>query len=324
MGGEESDCVNLADLEIGNCDSIPVDLGAWTEQEFELSNDVRERMNKLVKAGESDVPNYLQTEFAKSSLTDAWSPVQYLRLGKNDPENAVAFFHETLKWRRDMGVDSIMDGGFPEYDDVKEAYPNALHGVSKFGNPVYIYCPGRINVEKMGKAISVETMLRRDVLIQEHMQILMAQQSEKLGRRIHQVTAIIDMNGLGMGHVKAYVEYFKQMASIYQDHYPDEMSQCFVINAPWAFNVAWAIVKVFLCERTRNKVSIMGADYLKGLSNAVDLEQLPEFLGGKCAKKCSADDFHNCHAFEKQFRKLVCQDSSVDTGNSRECVTAQN
>ena len=82
-------------------------------------------------------------------------------------------------------------------------------GVSKFGNPVYIYCPGRISVADLRKVISVEAMLRHDVAIQENLHRLMLRQTEELGRRIHQVTAVVDLSGLGMTHVREYIDYFK-------------------------------------------------------------------------------------------------------------------
>ena len=43
-----------------------------------------------------------------------------------------------------------------------------------------------------------------------------------------------------------------------------------IINAPWAFSGIWAVVKVFLDEVTRNKISIKGGDYQKKLLEVID------------------------------------------------------
>jgi hypothetical protein len=39
------------------------------------------------------------------------------------------------------------------------------------------------------------------------------------------------------------------------------MGQMFIINAPLLFSGVWAIVKGFLDERTRKKISIQGSKY---------------------------------------------------------------
>ncbi len=53
-----------------------------------------------------------------------------------------------------------------------------------------------------------------------------------------------------------------QLASkIGQDYYPEIMGQMYIINAPLLFSGVWAIVKGFLDERTRKKISIQGSKY---------------------------------------------------------------
>lgn len=56
----------------------------------------------------------------------------------------------------------------------------------------------------------------------------------------------------------------------------------FIVNAPLLFTGVWAVVKGFLDERTRNKIKIIGSKYHKEILELVDVENLPDFLGGKC------------------------------------------
>lgn len=75
-----------------------------------------------------------------------------------------------------------------------------------------------------------------------------------------------------------------------QDYYPEIMGQCFIVNSPMIFSAIWAVVKGFLDEKTRNKISIKGGKFEKELLELVEPENLPEFLGGKC--KC--EKFGGC------------------------------
>jgi hypothetical protein len=73
------------------------------------------------------------------------------------------------------------------------------------------------------------------------------------------------------------------MASkIGSDFYPEIMGQTFIVNAPMLFSGVWVIIKGFLDEKTRKKITIKGSSYQKDLLELVDENNLPDFLGGKC------------------------------------------
>lgn len=75
-----------------------------------------------------------------------------------------------------------------------------------------------------------------------------------------------------------------QIASkIGQDYYPEIMGQMFIVNAPMLFTGVWVIVKGFLDERTRKKITIIGSKYQKDLLQLVEADNLPDFLGGNCS-----------------------------------------
>ena len=56
----------------------------------------------------------------------------------------------------------------------------------------------------------------------------------------------------------------------------------YVVNAPMLFTGVWAMVKGFLDEKTRKKITIKGSKYEKDLLELVETENLPDFLGGTC------------------------------------------
>lgn len=74
-----------------------------------------------------------------------------------------------------------------------------------------------------------------------------------------------------------------QLASkIGSDYYPETMGQTFIVNAPMLFSGVWAVVKGFIDEKTRKKISIKGGSYQKDLLEVVEADNLPDFLGGNC------------------------------------------
>jgi hypothetical protein len=111
------------------------------------------------------------------------------------------------------------------------------------------------------------------------------------GTRIEQGLTILDLTGGSMKILSKKVYALIQLASkIGQDYYPEIMGQCYIVNAPMIFTGVWAIVKGFLDEKTRNKISIKGGKFEKELLELVEPENLPDFLGGKC--KC--EDLGGC------------------------------
>lgn len=47
------------------------------------------------------------------------------------------------------------------------------------------------------------------------------------------------------------------------------------------FTGVWQIIKPWLTEKTRNKITIVGGKYKDKLLEYIDEENLPDFLGGK-------------------------------------------
>ena len=104
------------------------------------------------------------------------------------------------------------------------------------------------------------------------------------GVRIEQGLNILDLNGGSMKILSKKVYGLIQLASkVGSDYYPEIMGQTFIVNAPMLFSGVWAIVKGFIDEKTRKKITIKGSSYQKDLLEIVDAENLPDFLGGKCA-----------------------------------------
>jgi len=44
----------------------------------------------------------------------------------------------------------------------------------------------------------------------------------------------------------------------------------------------WGVVRAFLDEKTARKVTMIGSNYLKTLTDEIDQDQIPSFIQGNC------------------------------------------
>ena len=82
------------------------------------------------------------------------------------------------------------------------------------------------------------------------------------GHRIEQGLSVIDLNGGSMKILTKKVYSLIQLAAkIGSDYYPEIMGQMYIVNAPMLFTGVWAVVKGFIDEKTRKKITIAGGKY---------------------------------------------------------------
>jgi hypothetical protein len=53
-----------------------------------------------------------------------------------------------------------------------------------------------------------------------------------------------------------------------QNCQPETLKKIFIINAPKAFTLVWQAYKFFLDKKTKDKVSILGSNYMSGGCNS--------------------------------------------------------
>ena len=80
----------------------------------------------------------------------------------------------------------------------------------------------------------------------------------------------------------------KSAMGIMQDNYPENLGKSYIVNAPMLFTGVWNTVKYFLDEKTVAKVSISRYG-TEELLEAIDEDQLIDFLGGKNKSKLQQD-----------------------------------
>lgn len=215
-------------------------------------------------------------------------------------DDAVTMWANSVIWRFDNKMDQILDQPYSEVTAVEKLMNNNyMHKTDKFGRPLHIEHVGKLDVEATLKQYTVDQVVRVKCHLFEFKKKILMNFSETdlhLGKTgiSDQTCAIIDLNGMSKSQFNtATLSFLKAVSKINQDYNPELMGKMFIINAPMMFSVIWRIVKVFLHERTRAKISIIRGPGIAEMLEVIDAESLPEFLGGKCECEGGCDSGGN-------------------------------
>lgn len=163
------------------------------------------------------------------------------------------------------------------YQESYAFYPRGYVGVDKIGRPVYCDRIGPIRVDKLFQVVTEEKMFRGLYYTFEHcLKHRFLACSAVFDRQIHQTLNIMDLNGFGMSMwTKTNMNLIKNMLRISQDYYPEMMGKLVICNAPMLFSAVYSVIKGWIDERTRKKISMCGSGYLKTLLEFIDEDQIP-------------------------------------------------
>lgn len=224
------------------------------------------------------LPTSLSTTPPEPTLPEM--PKRFLEACKGDHEAALVRWKATLAWRESNDMDYILSEPSEHFTTIKQYYPHAYHLRGYANEPVYYESPGQIDLKALkGAGVNLEMLLRHYALV-----------TEFLWERIEdshpttQCIYVLNLKGLGLfdfgGEV---VEFVKQAAGFVGKHYPGRSKTIFVLNAPSWFNVIWNVMKPYIDEVTREKITIVRGNPEKitaALLEKIPLENLPPSFGG--------------------------------------------
>ena len=208
--------------------------------------------------------------------------LRFLRARKFDLTKTLIMWKNFIKWRQENNIDEIMNMKFPEMEEAKKYYPHGYYRTDKLGRPIYIERIGYLKFDPLVKTISLEKLQMYFVQSYERLiHEIFPACSRAAGKRVEQTCYIIDLKGAGITVFPKLRDIIKLASSIGQDYYPEILGTMFIINAPMMFSGIWSIIKHFIDEKTKKKILIKDSKYQKELFQYADVENLPDFLGGK-------------------------------------------
>ena len=181
-------------------------------------------------------------------------PTRYLRMQQNNREAAAEALQDTLLWRKQHHVDTLLKSPHEIFDRCKEVFPHYFLGRDSEDNVVFLQRPALMNIE-LGhyNNITAEDLLMHYVYVNEYLwQVL--EGSKPLG----QMVSIIDLTGLHLGVLRKreYIDFLKLFVSTMDAHYPQRAHKTLVLNSPRWFNALYKLVSPMLRESTKAKIEI--------------------------------------------------------------------
>ncbi len=242
--------------------------------------------------------------------------VRYLRGHEHDLDKVEAMMRKTLQWRDENQIDTVVrhnilhngydhPSKFPKGDVLTKLIPGIiLHHAAcdKSGSPIcvdtYNFSPGEVL-----RHVTQEEYIHFMIYVLEYRSLILEQMSEEREKQalaklakmdaasgdatapygvMLQTCVVRDLSGLGLEFLGANGKsLLRSVVSLASDNYPETLRKSYMINTPWLFNTVWYFIKGFITVRTVNKVLILGSNYLSSIAEEVDLDMLPQMVGGR-------------------------------------------
>jgi len=204
---------------------------------------------------------------------------------KPDPVKVTKEKYEgMLKWRLENKIDDVILTNPPDWETYNKHYKHFIYGRDKLGRPVCYEQLGLLEPNDLVK-FGVDKLELGHIRFMEELTKLKWQISQEKKTRIYKHVHVIDLNGFGWKHMGSkFYGTIKKIMGIDSSFYPETLQKLFILNSSMTFRGLWAIVSPWIHPLTRARIVMLGYDKahnLKQMQEFIDLDQIPEYLGGK-------------------------------------------
>ncbi|KAL4223180.1 hypothetical protein ACF0H5_016652 [Mactra antiquata] len=238
-------------------------VGGLSPQQEETLGKFREAVKDVVKPTQGD------------QFLLRWLRARYFDLKKSE-----AMLREAVKWRKEIGADTILDD-YKELEVIEKYRTGGILGFDKTGCPIYIDPYGLVDMKGLLRSVKKQDIMRKFVHVMETVDKICDEESKKKDMLIGELTLIYDLKEIGMRQLsKESIDMYLAIVDAAEKYYPEVLKRVFVINSPKIFPLIWSIVRPLLHENTAKKVVVLTNHYKEALKKEIDIDQLPACYGG--------------------------------------------
>ncbi|GMJ11677.1 hypothetical protein HRI_004836900 [Hibiscus trionum] len=289
---------------------IPQNLGSFKEESnkvVDLSDAERNALGELKQIVEEAIDTHIFTSETKTEenpenekkevsiwgiplLKDDRTDVillKFLRARDFKVKDSFAMLRNTIKWRKEFGIDELLDEDLG--DDMDKVV--FMHGQDREGHPVCYNVYGEFqNKDLYQKAFSDEE--KRTKFLRWRIQFL-EKSLRKLDFRPGGVSTVFQVSDLKNSPGPGKREHrlaTKQALELLQDNYPEFVAKQVFINVPWWYLAFYTMISPFMTQRTKSKFVFAGpAKSAETLFKYIPPEQVPIQYGGLSVDYCDCN-----------------------------------
>lgn len=210
-------------------------------------------------------------------------------------KDAKARLFAVLDWKKKYDVD--INKKPPEFDEYRKIYPALYYPDYRAETIVWIQRQGEFVTSVKKDCFTPYVWNRCTGYMLEHVEEMLRQISEKVGREIKGYYSLADMGGLGLGMFSRF-STLQLLSNIAAENYPETVERIFIMNTPWIFPKAFNFVKPFLDPVTLRKFEIKSSIPKDEFRALLDVKLLPTEYGGE-----NTDDKVPYPFFSKKYSK---------------------
>lgn len=221
------------------------------------------------------------SDIRKPTHTDAFL-LKWLRARDFNLSKAEQMFRQSMKWRAENGVDSILEDYKPPEVMLKFA-PGGFLDCSAKGCPLFLTPIGGVDFKSFLEVVPQSEFVRFGIYILEYAERLKEIKSRTMKRTVETGYVVVDFENCTLRHLYSFqvLNLMTTLFRIFDNNYPETLEKAFVINAPGFFPVVWKLLSPILNQRTTDKIHIFGkGGGIESMLKYLEPEGLPKHWGG--------------------------------------------
>ena len=181
--------------------------------------------------------------------------LRFLRARELDVAKAAEALTATLAFRNENGVGAPQTVAAVRSEGVADWWCGTFAGTTSTGCPVTYWRFRCIEADQLKQRFD-DAQLNRFYAAWMERGLALQREAAVSGNGCPGMVDIYDMEGVRWGQMSSGVRLLSGVLSVAQAHYPENLSQAFLINAPSFFAGAWRLISGVIDKRTQQKFAI--------------------------------------------------------------------